>query len=354
MANSFNPEMLVLARESRGLTQGVLADRLNVEQGTLSKFEAGLLPVSDDMLVRISGVLRYPASFFLNTERVYGFNSSVFFHRKRAAIPDRTLRAIHAQINIRRFNIKRLLRAAQLDSPYKFYPLDISEFQGKPERVAQMVRGMWHIPPGPIHNVMRLIEDAGGLAVKLDFGTRQIDAISEWVPDSVPLFFINASSEITGDRLRLTLAHEIGHIFMHQVPNEYMEKQANLFAAELLMPAREIKSSLYKLTLARLANLKSEWRVSMAALVERAYELKTITESQRKYLYIHLSRRGYRIREPEETDIPIESPSLLGRMIDAHLGPLGYSGAELSSFVNLDQEEFNDIYQRSGKLRLIG
>ncbi len=77
------------------------------------------------------------------------------------------------------------------------------------------------------------------------------------------------------------------------------------------MPANEIRHSLRKLNLAKLALLKREWRVSMAALIERAYRLGTITEWQRRSLIIQLRSTTSSAREPVETEIAIEQPSLL-------------------------------------------
>jgi Zn-dependent peptidase ImmA (M78 family) len=351
--SSANPEMIVVARESRGYSQTAFSEALGIGQGTVSKYESGVLPVPDQVVSEMASLLRYPRSFFFAEDKVFGFNSSVFLHRRRSRVPDKILRAVHAQINVRRFNVRRFLRSVELDSPNAFSRLDIQDFRGRADRVAQMVRGMWRVPPGPIRNVTRLIENAGGVVLKLDFGTSQIDAISEWVPDHPPIFFVNSCSSITGDRLRRTLAHEIGHAFMHFVPNDNMEEQADAFASEFLTPAREIKPSLSKLTLPKLANLKSEWLVSMSSLIERAFELKVITARQRQYLAYLMASQGYKIREPEETDIPIEQPSIISGLIDAHLGPLEYSPAELAGVLNLEPDEFRDIYIESGKITLV-
>ena len=89
----------------------------------------------------------------------------------------------------------------------------------------------------------------------------------------------------------------------------------------------------------------------MQALVMRAYRLKTITEAQMRYLFIQFSQAGYRMREPEELDIPVEKPALLKMMIDAHANELGYSAADLGKILNLEEDEFRDLYtERSLRL----
>lgn len=90
----------------------------------------------------------------------------------------------------------------------------------------------------------------------------------------------------------------------------------------------------------------------MQALVMRAYRLKTITEAQMRYLFIQFGQAGYRMREPAELDIPIEKPTLLKMMIDAYATELGYSTAEMSRILNLEEEEFRDLYTER-QIRLV-
>lgn len=85
------------------------------------------------------------------------------------------------------------------------------------------------------------------------------------------------------------------------------DEKANRFAAEFLMPRREIKPALFGLTMSKLADLKQEWGVSMAAIVMHAHALGSITEAQKRYTFINIGRAGFRIREPIE--IPIEKPT---------------------------------------------
>jgi len=346
MKMNFNPQMLILARESRGLSQSALAEAMSVYQGTISKIEAGILPPSEVMYFKFSDVLDYPPEFFFQQDRVYGFNSSVFFHRRRQSLPDKILRKLHAIINIRRMQLERLLRSAEVDTKNQFERIDLADYRFKVDSVAQIVRASWLIPPGPVRNVMGAIEDAGGFIIEWDFGTRKVDAISEWIPGYPPMFFVNSTSDITGDRLRLTLGHEIGHVIMHRFQSPTMEEEANKFAGEFLMPAREIKSMLYNLTIPKLAQLKAHWKVSMQALVERAYHLGTIRPSQRTYLYTQFSRFGYRLREPVETDIPRERPTMLKELVDTHVKELGYSIYELSNLIAMNETEVRELYMK--------
>jgi Zn-dependent peptidase ImmA (M78 family) len=75
---------------------------------------------------------------------------------------------------------------------------------------------------------------------------------------------------------------------MHTVPDddEKQEDQAHRFAAALLMPAADIKPYLTTPKLSTLARVKAYWKVSIKALIKRAYDLKLITDDQYRWLNV--------------------------------------------------------------------
>jgi len=356
MNQPFNPEMLILARESREYSQSELSRLISVNQATVSRVESGVLEPQEELISVLADRLRYHRSFFYQTDKVYGFNSTVFFHRKRQSLADRVLRKLHAFMNITRMRVARLVRSGTLESPFRFQQIESNEYAGGPTAAARIVRSTWMLPSGPVRNMTAAIEDAGGIVVGMDFGTRQADAVSEWIPPQPPIFLLNCNSEISGDRLRLTLAHELAHVVMHKFPKPEIEEEANLFAAEFLMPRKEIKPSLYGLTMNKLADLKKYWKVSMAALIMRAYELKTITDSQRRYLFINVAKRsgGSRIHEPLESEMPLEEPQVFDRLIKTHVHDLAYTPEQLSNLLFFDDaQDFRSEYLGERRLRLV-
>jgi len=334
-----NPDMLALARESRGLTQSELSRLLDVSQAYVSKAEAGLLIPSSDIVERLEELLDYPEEFFFLTDAIYGPGVTEFWHRKRQAATARDLRRIYAEINKRLMVIQRFLRGA--DIPEGFPRFDPDEFDG-PADIARAVRATWSLPDGPVGDLVRVVENAGGIVVRMEFKTKLVDAVSRWVPGMPPAFFINA--DLTADRERLTLAHEVGHIVMHRTPSATMEDEAFAFAGELLMPAREFLPSLGHLTLPRLAALKSKWRVSMAAIITHATRLGAITKNQERYLWVQMARAGYRQREPSELDFPKDDPGLLRELVDLHRSTLGYSVEDLARWFAIREHELIASY----------
>jgi len=333
-----NNKMITLARESRGYSQRELSQLLKVSQGKLSKVEQGTLSVSDDMLEKMENFLNYPKKFFYEPENIYPPITP--FHRKRKRLSKKAQNFIEAKANIYRIHISKMQQSAELDQDIIFCDLD--DYGGQPENIANVLRRYWKLPKGPIDNLTNVVEQAGIVVIFFDFQTNLLDGFTFVTPKSFPIIFLN--SKFPGDRLRFTLAHELGHIVMHHVPTITAEDEANRFASEFLMPSEEIKPQLKRLTLAKLANLKPYWKVSMAALLVKAGKkgLNLLTYNQERYLWRQMA--PYRTVEPLKLDIPQEQPSLWKELNEFHLTELGYNEKELCDLLNLFPQEYPNYY----------
>jgi len=268
-------------------------------------------------------------------------------------MPKKDLLRSEASINIAKINVEKLLMSVEI--PDANYPHVDLEKGSTPQEAAKYVRQFWNIAEAKIANLTKLLEDNGVVVAPLDFEGIEIDGLSIVTEKNTPIIFVNKA--IPADRARLTIAHEFGHLVMHvgkEVPeNRDVEKEAFLFAGELLMPESVIRGQLVDLDLEKLKELKKEWSVSMGALILRAKALGTLTDNQYQYLWKQMSKLGYKKREPEELDFPKEVPTLLKEVIDAHIEELMYSEKELSEFLCLKHEEFALKYLSSrGRLKI--
>ncbi|MDB5323345.1 MAG: uncharacterized protein JWN40_4976 [Phycisphaerales bacterium] len=337
---AFNREMLTLARESRGLTQTALAEAISFTPSLVSKFESGIVLPTDDNLQRIADVLDYPLDFFAQTDRIYGLGCSFLYHRKRKTMPVPEQRRLVAVLNTYRMQIERLLRNTELEADNTFAHMDAEQFGG-PEGVAQRVRLAWRLSDGPIQNLVAAIEAAGGIVVRHAFNNDRASGMSWWLPETPPLFFVNA--DMPGDHQRFTLAHELGHVLMHRIPHERIEDEANQFAAELLMPAKEIAPDLGALTLERSAGLKAYWKTAMQAIIRRAKDLGRISPDRYQRLQAEIGMAGYRRNEP--IPIPPENPTLLADLVRLHVDKHGYGLDDLCRMSILrNPREFRDRF----------
>jgi len=347
-----NPTMVITARESRSMTQRELSESSGIAQSKMSKIENGVLNAAADELSRIAEATRYRPEFFLSQDRIIGLGSSLMFNRRQKTTPVAQQRMVQARVNVARIQIERLLRAAELDTMHTIERIDIDECDGDAREVASRIRAALRLPMGPVIDVTSAIEAAGGLVVLCNFGTNKIDGAHIWLPGNPPLFFMNADRP--GDRHRFNLAHELGHAVMHECPRGDIEKQANEFAAEFLMPSAEIRREVTNLTIEKAARLKQRWRVSMSAIIYNAHAIGCITDRRKTSLYKVLRSMMHGYQEP--IVIPREEPLLLRQLMELHRKALGYSDRDFRELFMMDEPEFiefpNGFDPRSGGLAI--
>lgn len=337
-----------LAREARGLTQIELAANLDLGQGTVSKYETGLHLPPDEFVNDIANKLGFPPAFFFEPGIPYGLPP--FHYRRRKKLSAKSLGRIIAEMNIRRLHLKKLLISFAWKTNGFIPEIDRDEYQGRgkahltTEDAARSVREMWMVPNGPIEDMIGLLENNGGVVIPCDFGTDLLDAMSQRIDGFPVLFFVNVDAP--ADRLRHTLAHELGHMVLHTVTvksDEEMEDEADAFAGAFLLPADEIRTQLRRFDLRQLANMKLYWRVSMASIAVRAERLKLITPYQSKMFRIEMGKLGYRKKEPNEPKK--EHPKLLRQIVAFHINKLGYSFSEMAKLLLLRDNEFCEMYR---------
>ena len=352
MGERFNREMLALARDARRMTQKALAESSGLAQGTISKIENGQLDPTPEAIGAMARALRFPRTLF--EYDTFASAHSVAFYRKKASVGATDFRQLTATLTLLREQLVRLVRSVE-----NLPSVNVPEMAPGPQRsaadLAREIRVAWRVPRGPIEDLTALLESEGVLVVPTDFGADGIEGIS--IRDArrglPPVMFVNVNAPF--DRVRFTMAHELGHMIMHhhqQLPPEGYEDEADEFASEFLMPATDIRPHLSNITIDRLAQLKAHWRVSMQSILVRARSLERISAHQSKRLWMQLSALGYRTREP--VTIAREEPSLVPDIVHFHLEELGYTHAELAAALNLIESEFRERYlgQRPG-LRLV-
>ncbi len=347
-----NPRMLILAREARQLSQTALAMELGISQSKLSKLEAGIIDASPEDVAAFVKALRYPPGFFLQIEPPRGLDSSGFHYRKRVTLPATRLKEIDAKLEILCLQIPRLLRNVRIPSHSGFDPIDSTSHDGDVQTIAGMMRKRWSLPSGPIQNLVRVIEQQGGIVVKCRFEISKFDAVSIFAPPAPPLFFVNWL--MPAERIRRTLTHEVGHIIMHSGPSvENPEMEAELFATAFLMPAEDIRHQLNApINLRRLFDLKAIWRVTAQSLICRAADLSLITESQLRSLFVQMSKNGWRKNEP--FSFPHENPTVLDDVLALHRQQHGLSLSDLARMVEADEHEFiQQYFPLEGPMRLV-
>ena len=339
-----NPEMLRLARQRKGFQQTEASKLLGVEQPQLSRMENGILEVKDEFLQKASRVYEVPTSFFSQFDTVFGAPVSVHaMWRRKSDVSAREMDCVIAELNIRLMHIRRFLEGVGIANTNDLPRLDIDEY-GSPERIASLVRAHWKLPSGPIKNLTALVEKAGVIVTHSRMADASISGVRFSAPGLPSLILLNTDQP--SDRMRFTLAHELGHLVMHKFPTPNMEQEANAFATSLLIPTADIAPYFIgrKIELSTLAALKPEWRVSMAGLLMAANRVGALDEGRNKYLWKLMSIKGYRLREPPELDFPQEVPTVIKSVFDMHTSALGFSRADLAKMLHCQQSDVDEMY----------
>ena len=141
MSAEFNADLLRVARQVRGWSQVELSRNSGVSQANLSKLENGLIGPTEDVLDKVAKALHFPQTLFFEPDRMLGLPMSVHpMYRKKASVGQRALERLEAELNIRLLHVRRLLKAADFEPELPLPKLDIDEYSGDPEHIAELVR----------------------------------------------------------------------------------------------------------------------------------------------------------------------------------------------------------------------
>jgi Zn-dependent peptidase ImmA (M78 family)/DNA-binding XRE family transcriptional regulator len=317
------------ARELARMTQAELAEAVGTGQSMIAQMESGRLAPPTSMSEAIAFHLGFPLAFFERGMPPHFPLGSLQFrsqpHSTLAADErDEAIRFGQIELEIlmvlsKRVRNKIVLRLPQLADE----PCDI-------QTAAELTRSALGVSADtPLPHLVRLMEQAGVIILMLPTRFEKCDAFSLWVnmpsprgDSEVKRPLAVLSGEVSGDRLRFSVAHEIGHLVLHQIirgTEVDREEEANAFAAELLLPEKAMRGEITTpVTLTSLSRLKPIWGVSLRSLVYRARALGIITERQCKYLFSQLSVRGWRTEEPIQ--LPREKPRALRQIAEIVYG----------------------------------
>ncbi|MGB6683569.1 MAG: ImmA/IrrE family metallo-endopeptidase, partial [Candidatus Acidiferrum sp.] len=272
---------------------------------------------SNELLDSLSTELCLPQDFFRQGPPPEFPKGSLLF-RSKSGIGKRTISQVHAHSELVFELVLRLATSASL------IPVRLPR-ETDPIEAARAIRKILEHPKGPFPNLIRAIERLGVITIPLP-EVKDCDAFAVWAGPGRTHPVIGVVVGKANDRMRMNLAHELGHLVLHRElvgGTQELETQAYRFAAELLMPANDIAEDLSreKLNLFTLAALKSKWLVSMQALARRARELDVASDRQYRYIMKLMSMRGWRLEEPNFVTPQAELPRVIPKLIEVVFGP---------------------------------
>jgi Zn-dependent peptidase ImmA (M78 family)/DNA-binding XRE family transcriptional regulator len=313
---SFHPERLRLARQLSGLSLEAVGDGVGISRQYLHQLETGARDPSPDLKSALAAMLDVAVSFF-ESPLINQVQVDHCHFRKLRTVPQSLMSQASARASAISIILERLEKVVGLP-PVDFPDLpQATQGIAHIEAAADNARLFWGLGlDAPIDNMVRVLENAGAVVVRFDDLTSRIDALS--VTRRRPIV-VRSTAKGEGPRPRFDLAHELGHLIMHEgvvTGDAETEGQAHRFASAFLVPARAFLREFPRLSGRRidwvgLHQMKLRWGISMRALARRAYDLGIFDAAQYRTANIHLSKSGQTKHEQGDELVPAEHPELL-------------------------------------------
>ncbi len=290
------------ARLLAGMTMPQLADALQecdfpITKQAISKYEKEKSYPSAQFLLLASSVLGVPSTYLTHqSEKTVEWMA--FRCRKKLSQRERNkIKAFASDIIELQIELRELLypnSTPELPSVSVRNPDDA-------ENAAEHLRAHWDVGNRPLDNLVQTAEDRDVVVLSWKDNTGLFDGLSARC-EGRSIAVINTS--VPADRLRLSLAHELGHLVMEleEMHSKEEEKLAYRFAAALLAPAdhayRELGRKRQHLDWGELEALKRKYGMSMAAWIRRAHDLNIINDSVYKSMNQFIRIHSWHIDEP--------------------------------------------------------
>ena len=289
----FNSKRLILARKRNGITKTQLAAKIGVQARSVSAFESGEYPPSNETLAKICAVLGFENAFFFGDDFEELDEEGVSFRSMARMLA----RHRHAALAAGAF---AYVLSNWAERNFSLPEVNLPSMHGEsPEAAAQMLRVHWGLGEKSVRNMVHLLEAQGVRVFSLAENADEVDAFSLW-KGKRPFVFLNTLK--SAERSRFDAAHELGHLVLHghgAPSGQEAEKEAHAFAATFLMPRASVLAATPRyITLPHLVELKQRWAVSVGALARRYKELGKLSEWNYRMLCIEIAENHYHRNEP--------------------------------------------------------
>lgn len=300
IAKTFDPNRLIQARRLAGLTKRAIAVEEGVSPAAVGQWEAGTTAPKAHHVARLAELLDVQPAFFAGGRRYVRLDLSDAHFRSLRSTPA----SLRAKAIAFTEQVWELVYA--LETRVELPPVDLPGFAGgevqpgswagDPIAAARLLRQHWNLGEAPIARLVRTMERHGLVVTLVPFAgdaTKTIDAFStSHLPRPIVVLTPDRADDVY--RHRFTAAHELGHLMLHPdtAPGDPVhEKEADVFAAELLTPHDQIVPRLpQRMDLAELERLGQQWGVAVESLVYRCHEVGQISDSTYRRAFQRLNQ----------------------------------------------------------------
>ena len=308
----------------------------SVSSQTLSKYEHGKLQPTARVLNQIASALG------VKSAQLWGeppCDVEWIAFRKRARLGKRE------QERIQSFVAEELEKRVQLQeqiyegNALEFPVLSVSVRNLEDaEEAALVLRNTLNLGIDPIANLIGVLEDHHIHIIEVDANEAfdGISAVARDIDGNVLAAAIATRSDLPGDRQRLNITHELGHLVLDLHNDIDPEKAAFRFGAAFLAPAEQLRRDVgekrSRIQKNELFYLKKRYGMSIQAILFRLIDLGIITDAYYKKWCIQINKFGWKKHEPIE--MPPEKPERFHQQVLRALSEEFISETEAEQLLN--------------------
>lgn len=295
-------------RMSRGLSLDSLVASMGhvVTKQALSKYECAKACPSPIVLNKLADAFKVKASYFLSESQV-----SIKFigYRKASGLAKKEqskIESLVAEVLENRVNLQAMT-AWPNGYDLSVHAHRITKIEDT-EGAAEELRSNWKLGQDPISSMVGMLEDHHIHVIEID-AIDKFDGICAIASDETTqtrAAGLVTCKGVSGERQRLSLAHELGHLVLKIGANIDEEKAAFRFGAAFLAPAqvvyREIGTKRATILRDELLLFKKRFGISVQALVRRLLDLEIISDGYYRQWMMLINRLKWKRREPGELE----------------------------------------------------
>lgn len=305
------PANLVRYRKARGITMQQIAIDIGISRQAYSAIEAGksvpksgtLVALAEAMDLSVPDILADPPSF-----SSLRFRSGRSMPKREQAKRDVLLHDFRRWLD----DYGALENLLGVESNWRFEDVDSYD----PAEAAAQARHAINVQPDePIDDIIGLLEAAGAKVFTRDFELPKVFGFSAARADNGPAIAVNTSAGISIERQIFTVAHELGHLIMHE--NSYVgvdrdgsedeEAEANQFGSHFLLPKEAFEQELEESSGLPLVDLvlhiKRKFRVSYKTVLFRLVSDCGVDSTlYQRFAVAYGQRYGKNLRDHAEPD----------------------------------------------------
>jgi Zn-dependent peptidase ImmA (M78 family)/transcriptional regulator with XRE-family HTH domain len=351
-------ERLAQLRLARNLTLDALSAKMGgiVTKQALSKYEQNQAQPSPLVLTKLSAALGVKANYFLSPPQITV--KFVAYRKATSLLPREKARveSVVTQCLEDRIRVQTLIGQIKTDV-LPWNELAISSLEDT-ERQASHMRKLWELGSSPISDVVGTFEEHQlcVLSIEADEKFDGMSALGYDTSGNILAGAIVSRQDVPGERQRLNLTHELGHLVLKVPESIDEEKAAFRFGSAFLAPAerlvREVGAKRSYIHISELLILKKQFGISIQALLHRMLELGIINDSYYRRWCVYINKTGWKKQEPDE--LVRETPQWLTRNLSRLVGEgaMAREEAERMLGTGIDVEEPTNIVQRHAFLKL--